>query len=799
VNTGDLIAVGSGDSTLIGNVLSIEDQPDTGMRELAILGNTGDVRVVPVAASDTVHQVSLDDQELVKRLPDFEHEQTLSLGSVAGFSMMHLPEGMPVQVVTGDYGDSGGPRQRLVTGEITLTPKGAAVRTPDGRLLHAEDLIRMNGSSYTQPRLETIFADSDLAKGTDNYIGRAKMTVVSPGDRVQAYATIEKADGSLSGRWLSGWVESTYRYGNEGPQDYALVRLPSGGLVAVQTSNDGISGKTGELRRKGGPTKATAAAVAAARVVTQASVSKNPVRSYVSFVRSEAGNQVGAVADAVQPGESLAAKLRDHAADVRAAGMQLGPTLRPQVAGASVPEGLARVFDGLDPNDPASPSDTANELATEFTRDYLARALDAAADTAEEFEQIEDAAPQRRIQRATSAAMRAVDSSAIAQRASRTLSAAIAQAQAKRAASLPDADPEAAVPDVDSSQPYVARVQALAAQIGPEGVGRVATRQYQLHGGLQAALDGQMELAPVDATVVDADPVDGGPGRKATRDLAVLKAIGRAVRGEAEQRTQAKLKADRRYQKLSSDRDRIRQERRTLEGEAYSESTRQYFDVAKEQKQIEAQARAEARLEALSAIRTMGSPDALKLTIGELRDLTADDIERYRQFASKHYPTDWLDKTKPLTIGQFSGRGNYDHVNSRINLGVKGGSNEYAGQYSAVTLHEIGHHMEQQIDGLLLAEWMYHYQRTAKGEIGQRQREKLRSLSDVTGNRAFEDSEVSYPDEFASPYAGKVYGTGGADQTAWELFTMGVESLFAGSSYLDDDYEEWILGTMARL
>jgi len=204
VNTGDLIAVGSGDSTLIGNVLSIEDQPDTGMRELAILGNTGDVRVVPVAASDTVHQVSLDDQELVKRLPDFEHEQTLSLGSVAGFSMMHLPEGMPVQVVTGDYGDSGGPRQRLVTGEITLTPKGAAVRTPDGRLLHAEDLIRMNGSSYTQPRLETIFADSDLAKGTDNYIGRAKMTVVSPGDRVQAYATIEKADGSLSGRWLGG-------------------------------------------------------------------------------------------------------------------------------------------------------------------------------------------------------------------------------------------------------------------------------------------------------------------------------------------------------------------------------------------------------------------------------------------------------------------------------------------------------------------------------------------------------------------------------------------------------------------
>jgi hypothetical protein len=799
VNAGDLVAIGSGDNTLIGNILSIEDQPDTGMRELSIMGNTGDVRVVPVAASDTVHQVNLDDQLLVKRLPDFEREQTLSLGSVAGFSMMHLPEGTPVQVVAGDYGDSGSPRRQLVAGEVTLTPKGAAVRTPDGRLLHAEDLMRMNGPSYTQPRLETIFKDSDLAKGTDNYIGRAKMTVVSPGDRVQAYATIEKADGELSGRWLSGWVESTYRYGNEGPQDYALVRLPSGGLVAVRTSNDGVSGKTGELRRKGGPTKATAAAVAASRVVTQASEARSPVRPYISFARSEAGGQVQAVADALQPGESLEAKLRARAADVRAAGVELGPILRPQVAGASVPEGLARVFDGLDPNDPTKPSDAADKLAVEFTRDYLAHSLDAAADTAAEFEQIEDTDPQRRIQRATSAARRAVDSSAIAQRASQTLSAAIAQAQAKRAAGLPDTDPEVAVPDVDSSQPYVARVQALAAQIGPEGVGRVATRQYQLHGGLQAALDGQMELAPVDATVVDADPIDGGPGRKATRDLAVLKAIGREVRGEAEQRTQAKLKADRRYQKVSSDRDRIRQERSTLKGQELADTTRRYFDIVKEQKQIEAQARAESRLEALAAIRTMGSPDALKVTVGELRDLTADDIEHYRQFASKHYPADWLAKTQPLTVGQFSGRGDYDHTNARVNLGVKSGSSGYAGLYGAVTLHEVGHHMEQQIDGLLLAEWMYHYQRTAKGEIGRRQREKLQRLKDITGNTAFTDSEVSYPDEFASPYAGKVYGSGGADQTAWELFTMGIESLFAGSQYLDDDYEEWILGTMARL
>ena len=108
-----------------------------------------------------------------------------------------------------------------------------------------------------------------------------------------------------------------------------------------------------------------------------------------------------------------------------------------------------------------------------------------------------------------------------------------------------------------------------------------------------------------------------------------------------------------------------------------------------------------------------------------------------------------------------------------------------------MSVHELGHAMEQAVPGVLALQHAYLWSRSSSGEVGSRQRDK---------KTAIYNKEYGYKDEFPEHYSGKDYADyNSSDPSAFELLTTGVESLFAGSKYLDDDFTQWLLGTLATV
>lgn len=112
-----------------------------------------------------------------------------------------------------------------------------------------------------------------------------------------------------------------------------------------------------------------------------------------------------------------------------------------------------------------------------------------------------------------------------------------------------------------------------------------------------------------------------------------------------------------------------------------------------------------------------------------------------------------------------------------------------------VAVHELGHFAQRAVPGLLAAERAFLWSRTSSGEIGSRSRERLVSGAAIGGD----SSQFGYKDDFKTPYAGVDYSRsrGRQGNEAWEIITIGLESLFGGSAYLDEEYRHWLLGTLA--
>ena len=162
------------------------------------------------------------------------------------------------------------------------------------------------------------------------------------------------------------------------------------------------------------------------------------------------------------------------------------------------------------------------------------------------------------------------------------------------------------------------------------------------------------------------------------------------------------------------------------------------------------------------------------------------------RYAESNYPTEWLRRLKekrPLSIGTTA-RGFFQSSVWIIRLSKDDNRNNESGWVPArgrVATHELGHAMETVIPGLSAAEEAFLWSRTSIGEPGSRTRTKRKRI----------DKSTSWLDEFKESYSGKDY----ADGTHYELFTTGMESLFAGSPYVDgdDDYQNWIMGVLALL
>ena len=166
------------------------------------------------------------------------------------------------------------------------------------------------------------------------------------------------------------------------------------------------------------------------------------------------------------------------------------------------------------------------------------------------------------------------------------------------------------------------------------------------------------------------------------------------------------------------------------------------------------------------------------------------------QWAQQFVPTEWLALVdRPIEV-HVGNRGWYDPDTGRASIADLGGDVDGVPAYGKSALHELLHHLAEQVPDLWAAQWTYHWQRTSAGSPGARSRRgdnARRSLADMRPGHDHTRDEVTRPDGYPDPYMGREY----RDERSWELASMAWESLFAGSRYLDDDLRHWVLGLLA--
>ncbi len=151
-----------------------------------------------------------------------------------------------------------------------------------------------------------------------------------------------------------------------------------------------------------------------------------------------------------------------------------------------------------------------------------------------------------------------------------------------------------------------------------------------------------------------------------------------------------------------------------------------------------------------------------------------------------YLPRDWIEPlaSKKLLVSH-NNRG-FCLVQDDFDTIVLSGENKEA--MMRCGFHELGHRFEMSNSNILKAEREFYDRRTAG--------EALERLSDITGNPGYGESELARRDHFIDSYMGKDY-----DGEAYELMSMGLEGIFSGSKYIEEDEEfrELIFGSLAYL
>ena len=136
--------------------------------------------------------------------------------------------------------------------------------------------------------------------------------------------------------------------------------------------------------------------------------------------------------------------------------------------------------------------------------------------------------------------------------------------------------------------------------------------------------------------------------------------------------------------------------------------------------------------------------------------------------ARKIYPNDWLEKAAiafPEIESKAVSRGYWNYGGRTIAISFDR-SNGFANGYSTA-VHEMGHMFEYSVPGIKELEFAFAHERAAKGS-------KRTNL----GTR-----EAGFQDQWRNLYTGKDYGYN--TNSAYEIFTTGVESVFSGSGMFD--------------
>jgi hypothetical protein len=210
----------------------------------------------------------------------------------------------------------------------------------------------------------------------------------------------------------------------------------------------------------------------------------------------------------------------------------------------------------------------------------------------------------------------------------------------------------------------------------------------------------------------------------------------------------------------------------------YKDLDRQFNELAAKPYHV---ARAERLRKILEQVRPFGLAPGDEVEWGRG---SKTHVKEMVQKISDHLPTDWLRTSNawgPL-YGETVSRGYYQHrpfagMVSTLALSKGGRADGWA-----VALHEMTHRMEYTVgNGKIVRLETEFYRRRTWGE-------ELSWLGPGYGKE-----EKTRRDNFASPYMGKDYGGG-----AWEIMTMGTESLFYDSHNManDPDFRQFVLGVL---
>ncbi|WP_449061739.1 helicase-related protein [Planomonospora algeriensis] len=378
------------------------------------------------------------------------------------------------------------------------------------------------------------------------------------------------------------------------------------------------------------------------------------------------------------------------------------------------------------------------------------------------------------------------------------------------------ARPEAVpAPAGDLGERMAAYRKALPGNLGEVGH-RQVTRTVYKPLDLEALDDGfDPEIEQVTVTVPDV-AADGGPGEYAMRHLAVIKAAGADLDQEvtkrldspayrnaaAAEKTAAEAVAAA-EKELAAATDKANREAMASRGGVSSAAAHKEFEKAnraavKARKAHEAAAlrvgelRRQAALDVLSQVRSFGGARLTYLNKnGQARKETHKPVQAMRRVEDV-YPAEWvglLGDHGPVRLGIAvdtimggPGRAKYNPSQHAISMPDVSPEEQFR-----TGVHELGHAFQTLLPGLKEAEHAYLWERTAVGDIGHRERGDRTDVGLFPG-------EAGYDGGFPKPYTGRVYPTGHG-----EIFTTGMESLMAGSDYLDDDMRTWLLGVLALL
>ena len=194
-------------------------------------------------------------------------------------------------------------------------------------------------------------------------------------------------------------------------------------------------------------------------------------------------------------------------------------------------------------------------------------------------------------------------------------------------------------------------------------------------------------------------------------------------------------------------------------------------------------ARREAIISVLSDIRPMGGEfQFLRKTRG--RSGTAVLQEKLQE-AAAIYPSAWIDRsngkmmpgsdrTLPKIDPIFTdGRGFHYH-DGRIKSSLS----------STTPVHELGHRMEMVNPAIVMMERVFYRRRT---ELPDGSPEPLKKLKKLFPGSQYNADEITRQDEFLDSYMGKAYESVGNVEwgaaTSFEVFTMGIQSLWANQSF----------------